>query len=68
MPVRRRNDKRRAAVSQNEEAWLRGERDCGFVEFKPHEKLLALWEKHSDPEVATWDLDENTRPVAINRE
>jgi hypothetical protein len=47
---------------------LRGERDYGFVEFKSHEKLLALWEMHSDPKVATWDLDENTREVAINRE
>jgi hypothetical protein len=42
MPVRKRNLKRRGLLSANEEAWLRGERDCGFVQFKSWEALETL--------------------------
>lgn len=48
MPVRKRSVKRRAAVDADEEAWLRGDYHCGFVEFRPWEKLEELWEVHGD--------------------
>ena len=43
MPVKRRIDKRRDALTDNERNWLIG-KPSGFVEFVPHEKLVALWE------------------------
>ena len=50
MPVRKRNVKRRGKLDADEEAWLRGERNCGFVEFMPWETLEALWEAFGDHE------------------
>jgi len=55
MPVRRRNDKRRGAISENEAAWLRGDRDCGFVEFKRDEELQKLWDRCGDHESFYWE-------------
>jgi hypothetical protein len=26
--------------------------------------LIPLWEKYGDPEVATWDMDKHSKPVA----
>jgi hypothetical protein len=54
MPVRKRNLKRRGLVSADEEAWLRGEYHCGFVEFMPDEKLEALWDAHGDKGAFEW--------------
>jgi hypothetical protein len=54
MPVRRRNDKRRNAISPNEAAWLEGNHDCGFVEFKHHEELQTLWDAHGDHDSLFW--------------
>jgi hypothetical protein len=64
MPVRRRVDKRRDALDAHTIAWLNGDDDSGFVQFKPHEELLALWEAYGDPDVAEWDLNENSKPRA----
>jgi hypothetical protein len=37
---------------------------CGFFEFKRHDELIPLWEMYGDPEVATWDMDKHSKPVA----
>jgi hypothetical protein len=55
MPVKRRNNKRHAAISDNEAAWLRGDRDCGFTEFKDDEELQKLWDLHGDNETMYWE-------------
>jgi hypothetical protein len=54
MPVRRRADKRRDAISPHEAAWLDGNHDCGFVEFKRDEELQSLWEAHGDHDAFAW--------------
>jgi 3',5'-cyclic AMP phosphodiesterase CpdA len=54
MPVRRRADKRRDAISPHEAAWLDGNHDCGFVEFKRDEELQALWDTHGDHDAFAW--------------
>ena len=63
MPVKRRVDKRRAALSENEERWLRGQ-DSGFIQFKPHEELVLLWPTHGDSEITDLDMCKNTKPQA----
>ena len=64
MPARKRNLKRRAALDADEEAWLRGDRKCGFVEFMDWEKLDALWEAYGDHEAYEWRLGMD-RPASI---
>lgn len=54
MPVRKRNLKRRGELSDEEQAWLNGEDNCGFVRFMPREKLEALWEQFGDHETFVW--------------
>jgi hypothetical protein len=54
MPVRKRNLSRRGALSTNEAAWLRGDRNCGFVEFKHDDELQALWAGYGDHEAFSW--------------
>ena len=54
MPVKRRVEKRRAALSENAEKWLRGE-PCGFFQFKDEDTLRAIWDEYGDPQVAYWD-------------
>jgi hypothetical protein len=56
MAIKKRLDKRRAAISQHEAAWLRGERDCGFVEFKRDEQLQGLWDRAGDDENFHWEI------------
>ena len=34
------------------------------LEFKRHDELIPLWEKYGDPEIATWDMDKHSKPVA----
>jgi hypothetical protein len=63
MPVKRRTNKRRDELTDNARAWLEG-RECGFFQFKRHDELVPLWEKYGDPEVATWDMDKHSKPVA----
>ena len=55
MPVRKRNLARREALNPDEEAWLRGDRDCGFVEFRPDEELQALFDSHGDHDALHWE-------------
>ena len=54
MPVLKRNLKQRAALDADEEAWLRGEEKCGFVEFMPWEALEALCEAYGDHDAIVW--------------
>jgi hypothetical protein len=54
MPVRRRNLKCRAAIDADEAAWLVGDHDCGFVQFKHWDQLEDLWEKHGDTDNFHW--------------
>jgi hypothetical protein len=34
------------------------------LEVKRHDDWIPLWEKYGDPEVATWDMDKHSKPVA----
>jgi len=63
MPVRRRNDKRRDALTDDARAWLAGK--PSFYAFKDHDELLAFWEAYGDSDVATWDLESNSSPVPV---
>jgi hypothetical protein len=54
MPVRKRNLKRRGLLDADEEAWLRGDPKCGFVQFMDWEKLEALWDAHGDHDTFVW--------------
>ena len=63
MAVKRRTNKRRDELTDDARAWLRGE-ECGFFQFKSHDELIPLWEKYGNPEVATWDMGQDTKPVA----
>jgi hypothetical protein len=49
MPVRKRVDKRRQAVTDEIDAWLLGhDKESGFVKYLPSEELAALWSEHSE--------------------
>jgi hypothetical protein len=65
MPVRRRTDKKRQAVTDENEAWLVGDdKSAGFFKYAPEEELAALWNEHSDRIVAEHVADyPGTRPV-----
>jgi hypothetical protein len=63
MPVKRRTNKKRDALSDDAIAFLEG-RPCGFFEFKHHDELVLIWETFGNPEVATWDMGRDTKPVA----
>jgi hypothetical protein len=52
MTARKRNLKRRAALDADEQAWLRGDRNCGFVQFMPWDELEALWEAYGNHEAS----------------
>lgn len=54
MPVRKRADKRRAVLDDDQEAWLRGENHCGFVEFLTERQLRELWERYGDHDAFEW--------------
>jgi hypothetical protein len=63
MPVKRRTNKRRDALTDDARAWLEGR--PSFYAFKDHDELLAFWEAHGDENVATWDLGRNSSPVPV---
>ena len=65
MPVRRRVDKRRQAVTDEHEAWLQGDdKASGFVQYAPTDELAALWTQHSERIVAEHvALYPGTRPA-----
>lgn len=65
MPRKRRVDKRRSALSENEINWLEG-RPSGFVKFMDNDHLRALWDRYGDPTVVTWDGGD-APPRAIRR-
>lgn len=55
MPRRQRsNFSRRAALSSNAQAWLRGDPSCGFFKFKTQGELEALWQDYGDHENMWW--------------
>ena len=54
MAVKRRKTKRREALSEHAENWLRGDHDSGFYEFKPWAELRALWDEYGDHDKLTW--------------
>jgi hypothetical protein len=64
MPVRRRTDKKRQAVTDENEAWLHSDDNgAGFFKYDPEEELAALWNEHSDRIVAEHVADyPGTRP------
>src|ERR1700722_15289757 len=65
MPVRKRKDLRRAEVTDEHEAWLRGDdKAAGFVKYAPDGELAALWEANSERIVAEHVTDyPGTRPA-----
>jgi hypothetical protein len=62
MPVRRRDDKRRAALSEDARAFLEGR--PSFTQFKDDAYLVDLWEKYGGTSTATWEED-GAKPRAI---
>jgi hypothetical protein len=64
VPVKRRVSKRREALCEDGERWLRGE-PSGFFEFKEANELAALWAEYGDPAIAEWD-DAAAMPRAIS--
>jgi hypothetical protein len=66
MPVKRRTNKKRDALSEDARAWLEG-RECGLFGFKHFAELIPLWEAYGDETVATWDKGRNSAPVALPR-
>jgi hypothetical protein len=63
LATKRRRSKHREALDPQDEAWLRGEEDCGFTECFSKEKLRALWDEYGDKELFEWTEDQ-WRPVA----
>jgi hypothetical protein len=63
MATKRRRSKHRAPLHPQDEAWLSGEDDSGFVEFLPQEKLRALWDEYGDKELFEW-TEGDARPAA----
>jgi hypothetical protein len=65
MPVRRRFDKRRQEVTDEHEAWLRGDdMGSGFFKYAPEAELSALWQDHSERIVAEHvSIYPGTRPA-----
>lgn len=49
----------------NADRWLRGDKSCGFFQFKHDDELIPLWEAHGDPDVATWDMGRDSKPRAV---
>jgi hypothetical protein len=54
MAIKKRLDKRRGAVDDDEAAWLRADRDCGFVQFKHWPDLQELWDCAGDHDTMFW--------------
>lgn len=65
MPVRRRADKRREAITDEHEAWLHSDdKGSGFIQYLPHDDLSSLWADHSARIVAEHVSDHpGTRPA-----
>jgi hypothetical protein len=65
MPVRRRIDKRRQEVTDEQEAWLQGDdKASGFIQYAPNDELTTLWATHCERIVAERAaLHPGTRPA-----
>jgi hypothetical protein len=65
MPVRKRVDKRRQAITDQHEAWLQGhDKESGFVQYAPNDELVTLWTMHCERIVAEHvTIHPGTRPV-----
>jgi hypothetical protein len=53
-----------AGLSADARKWLEGS-GPSFTQFKDHDELVALWLAHGDESVATWDMDEDSRPRPV---
>lgn len=56
MPRKIRNNKRRAALDSDAQAWLRGEK-CGFFQFKHDDELEPIWLEYGDDSKMFWRRD-----------
>jgi hypothetical protein len=65
MPVRKRSARRRADLSDDAEAWLRGEQTHSFFEYKPWDELQAIWDRYGDHSAFKWHPP-MYRPVPIS--
>ena len=63
MAIKKRLDKRRAALTDDAIRWLEGS-GPSFYQFKDHDELVALWEMYGDASIATWE-EGDSRPRAI---
>jgi hypothetical protein len=63
MPVRKRSARRNANLSDDAEAWLRGEKTKGFFQFKPWDELQTIWDRYGDHDAFVWQPP-MYRPVA----
>jgi hypothetical protein len=54
MSIRARNLNKRRALSANVQAWLNGDKSCGFFQFKPQAELEALWTTYGDHDGMFW--------------
>jgi hypothetical protein len=63
MPIRKRSTRRRAELSDDAEAWLRGEQTNSFFEYKPWDELQAVWDRYGDHDAFMWHPP-MYRPVA----
>jgi hypothetical protein len=62
MPVRRRTDKRRDALSDDAIAFLEGK--PSFTQFKDDAYLADLWERYGDVSIATCE-ESDSHPRAV---
>jgi hypothetical protein len=57
MPRKIRNNKRRDALTAEAQAWVRGDKSCGFYQFKHDDELEAVWLEYGDTETMFWRRD-----------
>jgi hypothetical protein len=62
MAIKKRLDKRRNALSDDEIAFLEGR--PSFTQFRDDAYLADLWEKYGDTRIATWDIGKHSSPVS----
>jgi hypothetical protein len=54
MPVRKRSARRNANLSDEAEAWLRGEPTRGFFKYKSDDELQMIWDRYGDLDAFMW--------------
>jgi hypothetical protein len=55
MAIKKRLDKHRSVLSPHEDAWLEGNHDCGFVQFKRDDELQALRDAYGDHDAFVYE-------------